>query len=312
MVATAPKIRHDKPQPWESQAEFQDYMSAVNPVMPEIGVESFPPSLYQSGDSRVLPLDISASLKTPYPCTSPNLLASFVRINAGDVMPLTVAATSHMFYIISGRGESHCQFAGQSATIAWKTGDLIAMPTVSDLRHQASEDTAMYWVCDAPLLQYLGVTPSKARFQPVLYTQERLDAALQQARVSGGRSNRNGVLLSNPNFPQTMTLTHTLWSLYNALPAGVMQKPHRHNSVAIDYCVAAGPDTYTLIGKEIDAKGNIIDPVKAPWIPGAVFITPPGYWHSHHNKSEMDAVVLPIQDAGLLTNMQLLDFQYIQ
>ncbi len=303
MVFAAPRTS----QRWEAQAEFQDYMSAVNPVMPEIGVEVFPQTLYAAGESRVIPLDLSGALQTPYPCTSPNLLASFVRINAGESVALATPATSHMFYVIRGRGETHSEFGA----IAWKTGDLLTLPGVGQIRHCASEDAALYWVCDSPLLQYLGVTPTKTRFEPVLYSRERLDAALQVARQEHGQANRSGVLLSNPHFPQTRTLTHTLWSLYNALPAGLTQKPHRHNSVALDYCVAAGPDTYTLIGRELDDNGQIIDPIKAPWIPGCLFVTPPGYWHSHHNESETDAIVLPIQDAGLLTHMQVLDFQFV-
>ena len=303
MVLAAPKTV----QTWESQAQFHDYMSAVDPIMPEIGIEVFPYTLYASGESRVIPLDLSASLKTSYPCTSPNLLASFVRINAGDSLTLNTPATSHMFYVIRGQGETKSEFG----TLSWKAGDLFTMPSLGEWRHDADEETIMYWVCDAPLLGYLGVIPGAARFEPVLYTQERLNAELQQAREQHGTANRSGILLSTPNFSQTMTLTHTLWSLYNALPAGVVQKPHRHNSVALDYCVAAGPNTYTMIGKDIDDKGQIIDPVKAPWIPGSVFVTPPGYWHSHHNESDEDAIVLPIQDAGLLTNMQVLNFRYI-
>ncbi|NJN30929.1 MAG: hypothetical protein HC824_11265 [Synechococcales cyanobacterium RM1_1_8] len=297
------------PRNWEAQAEFQDYMSAVNPVMPGIGVDVFPQSLYEAGESRVIPLDLAAALQTPYPCTTPNLLASFVRINASKQVDLATPATSHMFYVIRGRGETHSHEFG---TIPWQAGDLLTYPGVEQLRHLASEDAALYWVCDAPLLQYLGVMPQKHRFSPVLYSREKLDAALQKAREEHGQANRSGILLSNPNFPQTRTLTHTLWSLYNSLPAGVTQKPHRHNSVALDYCVAAGADTYTLIGRELDDQGQIVDPVKALWVPGAMFVTPPGYWHSHHNNSDVDAVVLPIQDAGLLTNMQLLDFQYVE
>ena len=111
----------------------------------------------------------------------------------------------------------------------------------------------------------------------------------------------------HPKLP--LTLTHTLWSLYNILPKDVVQQAHRHNSVAIDHCVSAGPDTYTLIGKDIDADGNIINPIKAMWVAGSTFITPPGWWHSHHNDSDQDAIVLPIQDAGLVMNMQALDFK---
>ncbi len=136
-------------------------------------------------------------------------------------------------------------------TIEWKEGDLFTLPAVPDALHTATKDSALYWVHDGPLLNYLGVAPKTKRFSPVLYTKERLTKELNAIREEAAGRNRTGVLLANPHFPQTMTLTHTLWSLYNALPAGVVQKPHRHNSIALDYCVDAGPDTYTMI-----AQGN--------------------------------------------------------
>ena len=41
------------------------------------------------------------------------------------------------------------------------------------------------------------------------------------------------------------------------------------------------------MGKEIDTAGNIINPIRCNWDkPGGVFITPPGWWHSHHNESD--------------------------
>lgn len=294
-------------QQWQTQADFKEYMSAVNPPMPKIDVASFAASLHQSGPTRVIPFDLSKSLEIDYPATSPNLLANFVRICKGESMKTSAKVTSQMFYVINGQGKTQMS----EGTIEWKTGDLFTLPSVESALHTASEDTAIYWVNDAPLLKYLGVQPAQQRFSPVLYTKERLDNELAKVRSEGEGRNRTGILLANPNFPKTMTLTHTLWSLYNALPVGVVQKPHRHNSVAIDYCVAAGPDTYTLISKEIDEEGNLVDPIKAMWEPGAVFVTPPGWWHSHHNHSNEDAIVLPIQDAGLIMNMQVLDFQYI-
>jgi len=46
------------------------------------------------------------------------------------------------------------------------------------------------------------------------------------------------------------------------------------------------------------------------WVSGASFITPAGYWLSHHNESGEDAHVLPIQDAGLHTYFRTLDILY--
>jgi len=297
-------------QTWEAQAQFKEYLSAVNPKMPKIDVEAFLSNLHESGETRLMPFDLSPNLQTNYAATSPNLLAGYLRVNATESFTTDFVATSQMYFVIHGKGST----TADQGTIDWKAGDLFTLPSTSKALHQATEDSVLFWVNDAPLLSYLGVAPKEARFEPVLYTKERLSAALENERAIGAAQQRNrlGVLLSNPHFPQTMTLTHTLWSLYNILPAGVVQKPHRHNSIAIDHCVSAGPDTYTMIGKDIDENGNIINPIKAMWTPGSTFITPPGWWHSHHNDSGVDAIVLPIQDAGLIMNMQILDFKMVK
>ncbi|NPA71251.1 MAG: hypothetical protein GXO35_00350 [Gammaproteobacteria bacterium] len=302
------QIQEASQQQWEHQAQVKEYMSAVNPPMPKIDIVDYPSALHKGGETRIIPFDLSTTLETAYPATCPNLLASYLHICEGETLKTDAQATSQMFYIIRGRGRTQMK----NGTIEWKEGDLFTLPSVPDAIHTATEDTAIYWVHDGPLLNYLGVQPSVQKFEPVLYTKERLTKELDDIREIAAGRNRTGFLLANPNFPLTMTLTHTLWALYNALPAGVQQKAHRHNSIALDFCVSAGPDTYTLIGKEVDEDGNIINPYKAMWTPGSAFITPPGWWHSHHNDSGVDAIVLPIQDAGLIMNMQVLDFQLIR
>lgn len=295
---------------WSSRAEFHEYLSAANPDMPTIDVVAFESALHESGETRIIPMDLSASLKTAYPATTPNLLASYLRICAGESLQTKAVASSEMFYVIRGSGQTETEWG----TTSWSKGDLFVVPATEKANHTADEDTAIYWVSDSPVLQYLGVSPNKQQFEPVLFTNEEILNKVMAERNAPDALDRNriGVLLSNPACPLTKTMTHVLWSLYNILPAGATQLPHRHNSVALDYCVSAGENTYTLIGKEVDENGHIIDPIKAMWAPATVFVTPPGWWHSHHNESGEDAFVLPIQDAGLLTNMQILDIQFIK
>lgn len=295
-------------QKWQKDAQVKEYMSAVNPPMPKIDVIAYESALHMAGDTRIIPFDLSKQLETNYPATTPNLMASFLRIKANESLKTDANATSQLFYVIRGKGRTQMK----NGSIAWKEGDLFTLPAVPDALHSAEEETSIYWVTDASLLNFLGVTPNTQRFEPVLYTKEHLTAELNKVREEAAGRNRTGILLSNPHFPLTMTLTHTLWALYNVLPAGVVQKPHRHNSIALDLCVDAGPETYTMIGKELNEDGSIKDPIKAMWTPGSAFITPPGWWHSHHNHSDQDAIVLPIQDAGLIMNMQVLDFQYLK
>ena len=294
---------------WTQKIEFYEYGSAANPRMPKIDVVPFAASLHQEcQETKILALDLSESLETNYPATSPNLMANFVHINAGDSLTTDTYASSQTFYVIRGKGTSVID----GETLTWKEGDYFALPFTSGIEHRAEEETAFYWTHDQPLLDFLGVKPTKKMVDPVFFSRERLNEELENVRKGneGKDKNRCGILLANADCPLTKTVTHTQWSLYNLLPAKSRQKAHRHNSIALDYAHTAGPNTYTLIGKELDEDGNIINPIRADWEAGKVFVTPPGWWHSHHNESDIDAIVLPVQDAGLQTYLQTLDIQF--
>ncbi len=296
-------------QDWEADARFNEYTAAANPRMASMGIAFLPAALHQEGETRIIPFDLSSTLGVPYPATSPGLLASFLRVRTGETLPTQASATSQLFYVIRGSGKSSTSFGA----IDWSEGDLFVVPMNAELDHTARSDAALYWVSDEPLLGYLGVQPGVPRFRPTLFRRERLLAELAAVRAQPGAAlrNRMGILLGNAATPQTLTLTHTLWSLLNVLPAGASQKPHRHNSVALDLCITASPGTYTLIGEQLEADGRIRDPQRAEWSPGAAFTTPPGWWHSHHNESAHDALVLPVQDAGLHTQLRTLDIRFV-
>jgi gentisate 1,2-dioxygenase len=296
-------------QEWEADARVFEYTAAANPRMRALPITALAAEEHQSGETRIIPFDLSRQLGLPYPATSPALLASFLRICSGETLPTQASATSQMFYVIRGSGKSSASFGA----IDWSQGDLFVVPMNAEMDHTARSDAALYWVSDEPLLTYLGVQPGVPRFRPTLFRRERLLAELEavKAQPQAQERNRLGILLGNAATPETLTLTHTLWSLLNVLPAGAVQKPHRHNSVALDLCIDAHPGTYTLIGERIDEHGEIIDPQRAEWVSGAAFTTPPGWWHSHHNDSSHDALVLPVQDAGLHTQLRTLDIRFV-
>ena len=99
--------------------------------------------------------------------------------------------------------------------------------------------------------------------------------------------------------------------MYNELPPHTDQRLHKHNSVALDLCVTCtdSENVYTLVGSSLDEEGNIVNPTRIPWKKGEMFITPPGLWHSHHNKGDTYAYILPIQDAGLLLYQRILGIE---
>jgi gentisate 1,2-dioxygenase len=94
------------------------------------------------------------------------------------------------------------------------------------------------------------------------------------------------------------------------LPVGANQLPHAHKSVALDLIISCKPGCYTAVAEKVDSQGNLIDPIKVPWESAGAFITPPGWWHSHHNESGEPAYLMPIQDAGLHTHLRTLDIQF--
>ena len=300
---------------WERRADIYEYGSAANPAMAPIPVLVHPPKLHEEGISRVIGFEINERLDIENKCTSPNLMAAFIRVCVGDSVDTEANATSQSFYVIRGSGSTK----SEHGEITWNTGDLFVIPMTKGkvVHHCVSvEDfggAALYWVHDEPLMDYLGVTPSIAKFEPTLFKRERMLAEVEEIKHSedDGERNRLGVLLGNKACEQTKTLTHVLWSLLNSISANSVQRPHRHNSVALDLAVSASENVYTLMGKEIDANGDIIDPVRCDWTPGGVFVTPPGWWHSHHNESDEIAWVLPMQDAGLYTHQRTLDIRFV-
>ncbi len=298
----------DREQNWGADARFFEYTAAADPAVRGIPLSVLPAEEHEQGATREIVWDLSGHLELEWEATSPNLLASFLRIRAGESLATRARATSRMYFVMRGRGVTR----GSFGALHWSVGDLFVLPGGERVEHAAEQDTAIYTVSDAPLLSYLGVEPGVPRFRPTLHTAERMLAELRlvNSDPDAPLRNRNGVLLANAAAPQTMTLTHVLWSLFNELPAQTVQRPHRHNSVALDLCVAAQAGTYTLMGEQLDAEGRIVQPVRRDWKPGAAFVTPPGWWHSHHNETDTPAIVLPVQDAGLHTWMRTLDIRF--
>ena len=109
-------------------AQLFEYSQAANPIesgaTPSIPVRVFTPDLYAAGESRFVPLDLSPELRTPYAATGPSLLASFVRIRAGEQLTSAPNASSEFFYVIAGSGRTETA----EGAIAWSGGDFVALP----------------------------------------------------------------------------------------------------------------------------------------------------------------------------------------
>jgi hypothetical protein len=62
-------------------------------------------NLHKNGPTRIIPFDLSKLMHVEYPASSPNLLASFLRINLTEKLDAVAFAKSQAFYVIRGSGK---------------------------------------------------------------------------------------------------------------------------------------------------------------------------------------------------------------
>ena len=242
----------DKPSKLKSLIEngiYYEYTKAADPVgagvISKIPFAEFGSELHKTGNTQIIPLDISKKLNCEGPATSPALCANFVRILAGEELSTNFNATSQLFYVMNGNGRTEFD----SIDIAWKTGDFVVLLIGKETRHFADIDSVFYLIHDEPLLRYLGVKADIPRFKPTLYTSEDSLRELDKVRKEADAVNRSciSVLLANQEMDQTLTVTHTLWAMLGVLPKAALQLPHRHQSVALDLILDCEPGCYTLV-----------------------------------------------------------------
>ena len=306
---------------WDDQALIYDYRQAANPIRKgltePIPYRHWSPPGPDAVQSAILPLDLSDALGCPGPATSPGLAAHFLQLCSGDPLRPRADATSLLFVVLRGGGrlgwaEPPAPGILPMEPLEWSQGDVFILPHGHFPELVAHQPSLLYWLHDGPLLRYLGVSPSVARFSPCHFSADRLHDALNGllADPTAARSNRLSVLLAHADCAASRTISHTLWAMVGVVPAGASQAPHRHQSVAIDLITECAPGCDSLVGTELTPDGHIRDPRRIDWEPGGVFITPPGHWHAHVNTSDQAARLVPIQDAGLHTYLRSLDIKF--
>lgn len=298
-----------------ADARYFEYSKAANPIgsghTSTVPIKAFSPALYLDGSTRIIPLDLSLELGiNDGPATSPALIAHFVRIRAGEQISTSPNATSQLYYVISGSGFS----AVNGELVSWGRGDFLTLPAASRSTFYAARGShaALYWVHDEPLLRHLGADATTPRFRATKFQRDDAVARLNQiaSRPGANEKSRVSVLMANAAQEQTLTITHVLWAMFGVVPPSQEQRPHRHQSVALDLIVDAQPGCYTLLGTRLDERGEIVNPTRVDWVPGGAFVTPPGMWHAHFNESKAPAHLIPIQDAGLQTYLRSLDIRF--
>src|SRR5246500_2871266 len=301
---------------WADDARYFEYSKAANPIgsghAPQVPIRQFGPEIYMDQPTGVVPLDLSRELCIKSgAATSPALLANFLRIRAGEQIDTAINATSQLYYVLYGRGF----VAVDGRLVKFEKGDFLTLPAGARSVFYADAETAMYWVHDAPLLRYQGVEAREPKFRATKFRRSDAVAKLEEiaSRPGANEKSRVSVLLANQNQEQTLTITHVLWAMFGVLPPQQEQRPHRHQSVALDLILDAPPSgCYTLLGTRLDERGDIVDPIRVDWQGGGGLPPPPGTWHAPHHQNQHPAHLIPVQDAGLQTHLRSLDIKFTQ
>ena len=124
-------------------------------------------------------IDFSDIYKVNYKSTSPNLLASFIKIKPNDFLDLNnesdnsfANATSHLFFVIKG----NCEFNLDDENFKVSNGDILVTPTFNKLviNNPYNEELQIYYINDSPLINYLGSRSTRQIFKTALYSKDFL------------------------------------------------------------------------------------------------------------------------------------------
>jgi gentisate 1,2-dioxygenase len=244
--------------------------------------------------------DISADLACDFPATSPLVLARYARIRAGETLATDFAASGVIAYVIAGSGTTKC--AGE--IVDWGAGDLFVLPGGAPATHTANETDSVLWiVTNEPQLAFENLRapgPGAAPTDVVHYRGAEIMRQIDLLYDIGRNEEIAGsaLIFSAERQEATCNILPTLTAAMNSLPGGVVQRPHRHNSVAVSLVIKG------------ERCFSIIDGKRKDWAPWATTITPPVSVHSHHNGGNEMALFLIIQDGGIYYHARAMGFEF--
>jgi len=288
---------------------FYEYMSAANPLLPEIPIKGFGLELLDNNFGWI-PFDLSKELQTPYIATSPSLLAGYIHLKPNQVFEFKPNSAAVFGCVLQGAGT--CQVNNETFNIA--LNDVLSLPGCLPITFTTkSEELVLYCVNDAPLLNRLHAKPdTSSPLVPLLYKSEDIFAKIEEidAESANADRNRDAIIYGHQDVFIGKGMTPSVWAATVKVNVGEEALAHRHNSVAIDIVIDCAEGAYSCLGWKLDKFNQIIDPIIVPWKKGSAFVTPPGIWHSHHNKSNKPAFVTAVQDATLHEYLRTLDIQF--
>ena len=290
--------------PAEARGRFFNTGNAFNVQNPPVPDRIFDDeplrALDPASPTGLIPCDISGELGCSFPATSPLVLARYARIRAAETLETDFAASGTIAYVIAGGGTTTCG----DETIAWGAGDVFILPGGMPATHTAiGSDSVLWIVSNEPQLAFENLRPPAPGSAPTDMVHYRADEIARQIDLlyEVGRNEEiagSALIFSAERQEATRNILPTLTAAMNSLPGGVVQRPHRHNSVAVSLIIK-GEHCF-----------SVIDGRRKDWAPWATTITPPVSVHSHHNGGTEQALFLIIQDGGFYYHARAMGFEF--
>jgi mannose-6-phosphate isomerase-like protein (cupin superfamily) len=98
-----------------------EYEKNVNPQLKNVPITQ---KNINDCDFGITFINFSDLFNVKYECTTPNLLASFIKIKENENINFENNGTSHLFYILNG----NCKIIIDSEEIILSTGDILVTP----------------------------------------------------------------------------------------------------------------------------------------------------------------------------------------
>ena len=241
-------------------------------------------------------LDLSATLGTSYPATTPFMLARYVRLRKGEALECRFAASGELWAVLRGAG----RLARDGDRLAWGATELLALPGGVASVWEADEDAVLWVVTDEPALAFARVRPEAATRAPIETTHYRAADIARELRVLYDREMApdtagRALFMATERTESLGTCLPAMTLTLNAVRPGEAQRPHRHNAAALLLALRQAGCASTIGGRTF------------PWTPYATLLTPAGADHSHRNarpagdpvREDDIALALIVQDGGL-------------
>jgi gentisate 1,2-dioxygenase len=290
--------------PYTERARYFDSGNAFALKYPPVPCHQFlaerDRALDPASPTGLIPLDLSAPLGLEFPATTPLIMTYYARARAGEQLATRFKASGELYYVIAGQGETR----SGDAVIAWGPGDVFCLPGGADSSHRAGDEDCVLWaITNEPQLAFEHLeppAPGNAVTEAVHYPAAEIRSQLARVadKLKGQKIAGLALVFSSISQERRRNVLPSLTLAVNQLPPGEVQRPHRHNSVAVTLSIQ-GKGCYSMIG------GRRVD-----WQEHATMVTPPGEVHSHHNDGSEWMTCLIVQDGGLHYHCRTMDFAF--